>query len=49
MDDALRNGRNGNMPGFVVRRDLCDAVGGVIYAGVSDIQRNIVKTLNSIS
>ena len=28
-----------------VERDLRDAVGGVLYAGTSDIQRNIVARL----
>ena len=28
-----------------VERDLRDAIGGVIYAGTSDIQRNIISRL----
>ncbi|MEO1589882.1 MAG: acyl-CoA dehydrogenase family protein [Cyanobacteria bacterium J06632_22] len=41
--DAVRiHGGNGYLTEFEVERDLRDAVGGVIYAGTSDIQRNII-------
>ena len=44
--DAIRTyGGNGYLPEYVVERDLRDAVGGVLYAGTSDIQRNIVAKL----
>jgi alkylation response protein AidB-like acyl-CoA dehydrogenase len=44
--DAIRtHGGNGYMTDFGVERDLRDAVGGVLYAGTSDIQRNIVAKL----
>jgi alkylation response protein AidB-like acyl-CoA dehydrogenase len=44
--DAIRTyGGNGYLPEFNVERDLRDAVGGLIYAGTSDIQRNIVAKL----
>ncbi|MGI9541959.1 MAG: acyl-CoA dehydrogenase family protein [Cyclobacteriaceae bacterium] len=44
--DAIRTyGRNGYLPEFTVERDLRDAVGGVLYAGTSDIQRNIIARL----
>ncbi|MEL6779385.1 MAG: acyl-CoA dehydrogenase family protein [Cyanobacteria bacterium J06597_16] len=41
--DAIRiHGGNGYLTDYEVERDLRDAVGGVIYAGTSDIQRNII-------
>ncbi len=41
--DAIRNyGGSGYMTDFEVERNLRDAVGGVLYAGTSDIQRNII-------
>ena len=44
--DAIRcHGGNGYMTGFEGERDLRDAVGGVLYAGTSDIQRNIIAKL----
>lgn len=44
--DAIRiHGGNGYLTDFEVERDLRDAVGGVIYAGTSDIQRNIIAQL----
>ena len=44
--DAIRiHGGNGYMTDFGVERDLRDATGGVLYAGTSDIQRNIVAKL----
>ena len=44
--DAIRTfGGAGYMTDVEVERDLRDAVGGVLYAGTSDIQRNIVARL----
>ncbi|RME99849.1 MAG: acyl-CoA dehydrogenase [Bacteroidetes bacterium] len=44
--DAIRvHGGNGYLSEFEVERDLRDAVGGVLYAGTSDIHRNIVAKL----
>ena len=41
--DAVRiHGGNGYLTEYEVERDLRDAIGGVIYAGTSDIQRNII-------
>ncbi|MBE9028846.1 acyl-CoA dehydrogenase family protein [filamentous cyanobacterium LEGE 11480] len=41
--DAVRiHGGNGYLSEHGVERDLRDAIGGVIYAGTSDIQRNII-------
>ncbi|MEO0888362.1 MAG: acyl-CoA dehydrogenase family protein, partial [Cyanobacteria bacterium J06648_10] len=34
---------NGYLSEYEVERDLRDAVGGVIYAGTSDIQRNLIS------
>lgn len=44
--DAIRShGGSGYLSENEVERDLRDAVGGVIYAGTSDIQRNIISNL----
>lgn len=44
--DAVRNyGGHGYLSENEVERNLRDAVGGVIYAGTSDIQRNIISQL----
>lgn len=44
--DAIRTlGGYGYMTEFEVERDLRDAVGGTIYSGTSDIQRNIIARL----
>ena len=44
--DAIRiHGANGYMTDFGVERDLRDAVGGLIYAGTNDMQRNVIARL----
>lgn len=44
--DTIRNhGGLGYLSENEIERDLRDAIGGVIYAGTSDIQRNIVSKL----
>lgn len=44
--DAVRtHGGNGFLTEFEVERDLRDSVGSVLYAGTSDIQRNIIAGL----
>ena len=44
--DAIRiHGGNGYMSEYEVERNLRDAVGGTIYGGTSDIQRNIIASL----
>jgi hypothetical protein len=44
--DAVRTlGGYGYMTEFEMERDLRDAVGGTIYSGTSDIQRNIIARL----
>ncbi len=44
--DAIRvHGGRGYMSSGGIERDLRDAVGGVLYAGTSDIQRNIIAGL----
>jgi len=44
--DALRTmGGYGYMTEFEVERDLRDAIGGTIYSGTNDIQRNIIARL----
>jgi alkylation response protein AidB-like acyl-CoA dehydrogenase len=44
--DALRiHGARGYLSEAGIERNLRDALGGVIYSGTSDIQRNIVAKL----
>ena len=44
--DAVKTlGGYGYMTEFEVERDLRDAIGGTIYSGTSDIQRNIIARL----
>ncbi|MCL4126122.1 UNVERIFIED_CONTAM: hypothetical protein GTU68_043777 [Idotea baltica] len=44
--DAIRtHGGNGYLTDFETERNLRDAIGGVLYAGTSDIQRNIIARL----
>lgn len=44
--DALRSfGGNGYLTEFEVERDVRDSIGSILYAGTSDIQRNIVAKL----
>lgn len=43
--DAIRSqGGRGYLTEYGIERDLRDAVGGVLYAGTSDIQRNIIAS-----
>ena len=47
--DAIRiRGGNGYLSASEVERDLRDAIGGIIYAGTSDIQRNIIAQLTGL-
>jgi alkylation response protein AidB-like acyl-CoA dehydrogenase len=44
--DSIRNhGGDGYLSDFGIERDLRDAMGGVLYAGTSDIQRNIISRI----
>ena len=44
--DSIRNhGGDGYLTAFEIERDLRDSVGGLLYAGTSDIQRNIISKL----
>lgn len=44
--DAIRNqGGSGYLTEYGAERDLRDAMGGVLYAGTSDIQKNIIAKL----
>jgi len=44
--DAIRSfGGKGYLTEYGVERDMRDAMGGVLYAGTSDIQRNIIAQL----
>ena len=45
MDAVRTRGGIGFLTEYEVERDLRDAVGGVLYAGTSDIQRNIIAKL----
>ena len=42
MDAVRLHGGYGYMAEFSIERDLRDAIGGTIYSGTSDIQRNII-------
>ncbi|MBK8021006.1 MAG: acyl-CoA dehydrogenase family protein [Chloroflexi bacterium] len=45
-EDAIRiHGGQGVLTDYEVERDLRDAMGGVIYSGTSDIQRNLIAGL----
>lgn len=47
--DAVRtHGARGYLTEFEIERDLRDATGGVIYAGTSDIQRNLIARLQGL-
>lgn len=48
MDSIRCFGGNGYLTEFEVERNLRDAMGGVIYAGTSDIQRNIIASMLSL-
>jgi len=39
------HGAKGYLAEFEVERDLRDSLGGVIYSGTSDIQRNIIARI----
>lgn len=44
--DAIRiHGGNGYLSAYEVERDLRDAIGGTLYAGTSDIQRNLIARM----
>ncbi|MFO7537141.1 MAG: acyl-CoA dehydrogenase family protein, partial [Chloroflexota bacterium] len=45
LDAVATLGGYGYMTEFEVERDLRDAIGGTIYSGTSDIQRNIIAQL----
>lgn len=47
--DAIRiNGARGYATEFEVERDLRDGVGGLLYSGTNDIQRNIVSQISGL-
>ncbi len=47
--DAIRiQAGNGYLSSSEIERDLRDAIGGIIYAGTSDIQRNIIAQLTGL-
>ena len=44
--DAVRtHGARGYLQDYGIERDLRDALGGILYAGTSDIQRNLIARL----
>lgn len=45
LDSIRSHGGRGYLTEYGVERDLRDAVGGILYAGTSDIQRNIIARL----
>ncbi len=47
--DAVRiHGARGYLQEFEIERHLRDSIGGVIYAGTSDIQRNLIASLAGV-
>ena len=47
--DSLRNrGAQGYLEGSTIERDLRDAAGGILYAGTSDIQRNLIARMTGL-
>lgn len=47
--DAIRiHGAKGYLTEYQIERDLRDATGGLIYAGTSDIQRNLIARLTGL-
>ncbi|MEM9775054.1 MAG: acyl-CoA dehydrogenase family protein, partial [Chloroflexota bacterium] len=45
MDNIRIHGAKGYVTEFEIERDLRDGVGGLIYSGTSDVQRNIIARL----
>ena len=44
--DAIRvHGGIGYLTDYEVERDLRDSIGGILYGGTSDIQRNIIARM----
>ena len=39
------HGARGHLEEYGVERQLRDSIGGVLYAGTSDIQRNLISSL----
>jgi alkylation response protein AidB-like acyl-CoA dehydrogenase len=47
--DAIRiHGAIGYLSEHEIERDLRDATGGLIYAGTSDIQRNLISRMTGL-
>jgi hypothetical protein len=47
--DAMQiHGGNGYMTEFQIERELRDALGGRIYSGTSEIQKNIIARLHGL-
>ncbi|MBT8446629.1 MAG: acyl-CoA dehydrogenase, partial [Gammaproteobacteria bacterium] len=47
--DAIRTfGARGYVTEFGIERDLRDGIGGLVYSGTSDIQRNIIASLMGV-
>lgn len=47
-DAALVHGATGYVSSYEIERDLRDAIGGAVYSGTTDIQKNIVARLLGI-
>jgi len=45
LDASRIHGAEGYVTGFDVERDVRDALGGLVYSGTSDIQKNVIATL----
>lgn len=49
LDAARVHGARGYVTSYEVERDVRDALGGLVYSGTSDIQRNLVARLMGVS
>lgn len=45
IDSITNHGARGYLTEYEIERDLRDSIGGLIYSGTSDIQRNIIASL----
>ena len=49
LDAARIHGARGYVSDYEVEREVRDALGGLVYSGTSDIQRNLIARLMGVS
>lgn len=49
LDAARVHGARGYVTAYEVEREVSDALGGLVYSGTSDIQRNLIARLMGIA